>query len=376
MEGKIIKQINFSGNNIAETIIKELADLTHAAVYSEYGAHGIIDEFTIPNYREKNEKIKSAILSFASNSIGIKTPTTPTELAFAFDNITFRSIINTITARTLATVMVTSRSPQLDRLASFETVGVGGSKSYEIETKMLPMPQRGTYGNNVTLVPTYAKSSVVCRPKQYTTGISLDYINILAVGYDFGRALARIYAGNIFAQYKLIVSKLFDTTLFANSPFYQANWSPASYVQMAEDIGMLSGGGIDNVTAFGTRSAWQAITALATQGGFVVKDEYIRTGFLQKMYSIDSMILDQFTNLAAPFTTANAPSLRAIPNDVILLAPNTSGGIAKVVREDYVKVIETPAIENNDNRTEYTFMNAFECVLATPDQFGQQRTNA
>lgn len=361
-------------NDDATIIVNELAELAAAAASKEYGRHGIIEEVSFSDYAEKNEKVKQAILAFAADKAGIATPTNATQLLFAMDNVVFRSVINTINAKAIGEMMVRFRSPQLEALAEVETVGAGESITYEIDTKALPIAQKATYGSNVTMVPSYAVGSVTLSPKPYTLGVSLDFIRILANGYDWGRAVARVYAGMVFAQYKLVVSKIFDTKVLNGTPFYNQNFSSSTYTQLADDIAMLNGGSAEDVVALGTRVAWNAISALATQGGFTTKDEYIRNAFLQKIYGVDSLILDQFTNHAAPFTNANAASLRAIPNNLIVLVPTSGDKIAKIVREDYIRVIETPADNNNLNRMEFSYFQQFDAGLATASYFGLQGT--
>ena len=361
-------------NDDATIIVNELAELAAASASKEYGRHGLIEEVSFENYSEKNEKVKQAILAYAADKAGISVPTNSTQLLFAMDNVVFRSVINTINAKAIGEMMVRYRSPQLEALAEVETVGAGESMTYEIDTKALPIAQKATYGSNVTMVPSYAVGSVTLSPKPYTLGVSLDFIRILANGYDWGRAVARVYAGMVFAQYKLVVSKIFDTNILNGTPFYNQNFSSSTYTQLADDIAMLNGGSAEDVVALGTRVAWNAISALATQGGFSTKDEYIRNAFLQKIYGVDSLILDQFTNHAAPFTNANAAGLRAIPNNLIVLVPTTGDKIAKIVREDYIRVIETPADDNNLNRMEYSYFQQFDAGLATASYFGLQGT--
>jgi len=371
---KEIVQFNFSNDNDASTIIENVATLAGAAAYRDYGKNGITSEVTIDNYFELNEKVKTAILKFAAKKAGIPDIVTSTDLAFAFDNQVFRSVMNTITTRAIGLMMVRYNSPQIGGIATIETVGAGESRSYKIDTKALPIAQRATYGSNVSLVPSYAKGSVTITPKPYTLGVSLDYIRILANGYDWGAAVARVYAGMLFAQYKLIVSKVFSDSVLSGTPFYQSTFTAGAYVQMADDIGMLNGASAESVTAYGTRVAWQAIGALATSGGFTTKDDYIRNAYLQKIFGIDSMILDQFTNLSAPFTSANAESLRAIPNNLIVLVSTNGDKVVKLVREDYIRVIETAANDNNSNRIEYSYFQNFDAAIATASYFGVQNT--
>ena len=372
---KEIREFRFSAEDAdsVEIIVNSLADLAAAATYRDYGNHGIIGEVVLNDYTEENEKVKKAILGFAANKAGIEMPKNATDMAYAMDNQVFKSVLNTINTRALGVMMVRYTSPQIDRLATIETVGVGESRSYEIDTKALPIAQKATYGSNVTMVPSYAKSSITVTPKPYSLGISLDFIRIIANGYDYGRAVARVYAGMLFAQYKLIVNKIFDTTVLNGTPFYNENFSAATFTQLADDIGMLNGGTAEEVTALGTRVAWNSISALATQGGFTTKDDYIRNAYLQKIYGVDAMILDQFTNLSAPFTSANAAGLRAIPNTLIVLVASTDKPV-KLVREDYIRVIETAANDNTLNRMEYSYFQNFDAALATASYFGLQGT--
>lgn len=372
---KEVNQLNFSAEDKFNIIVKNCADLAAASTYKNFGAYGIIEEVSMDSneYRDLNEKVKTSILCYAAEKAGIPTPKDATDMAFAMDIPMFKSILNSIIARSIMTIMATYRAPQLDRLAQIDTVSAGNSMSYEIETKALPIAQKATYGSNVTMVPSYAKGSITVTPKAYSIGLSLDFIRILANGYDWGYAVARVYAGMLFAQYKLIVSKLFDTAVLNGTPLYQANFAPSTYTQLASDVAMLAGVGIENVTAYGSLVAWNTLSALATEGGFTTRDEYIKNAYLQKIYGVDSMILSDFTNFSAPFTDDNAASLRNIPNNLIVLVPANDKPV-KLVRESYIRVIETAANDNNLNRNEYSYFQSFDAALATPNYFGLQGT--
>lgn len=375
MAEKIMREFLFAENdmNDVETIVKNFAEVGAAATYRDFGSHGIIEEVKLDNYKEREQKVKEATVTFAAARAGIPCPKTATEVAYALDNTTFRDILNTIMVRTLGTMMVTYESPQLNALVEVQPVEVGNSFTYEIDTKALPVAQKATYVSNVTMVPSYAIGSKTLKPVPYSIGISLDYIRIIANGYDWGKAIARVYAGMLFAQYNEVVSVLFNMNALNGTPFYNATFSAATYVQLAEDIKMLNGGA--GVTAYGTLVAWQTISALATQGGFTTKDDYIKNAFLQKIYGVDSMVLDQFTNYAAPFTSANADKLRAIPNNLIVLLSSTDKPV-KLARENYIRVIETSANDNTLNRNEYSFFQAFDADIATASQYGLQNTQA
>lgn len=374
---KEIREYAFSAEDKSEfvdVIVSNAAQLGAAAAWKKYGRYGIIEKVEVDNYDELNAKVKESVLTFAAKKAGFDTPKTATELAFAFDNKMFLSIVNTITARSIALMMVRYDCPQIEAFAEIETVGVGDSRTYEIDTKGLPQAQKATYESNVALVPSYAKGAVTVTPKPYVIGTSLDYIRIIGNDYDWGAEIARVYAGMLFAQYKLGVSKIFSEAILSGTPLYQATFASSTYTQLADDIGMLNGGDSSSVTAYGTRVAFNTISALATQGGFTTKDRYIENGYLQKIYGVDSVLLEQFTNFSAPFTSANAAALRAIPNDLIVLISNGTDKPVKIVRENYIRVIETEAKDNTANRMEYTFFQNFDAGLATASHFGVQKT--
>ena len=377
-KNETIREYRFSADNAndAQVIIDRLARLGAVSAYKNYGGAGIIEEVNMEDYDKEKLAVKNAILSFASSIAGINCPETSTDMLYAMDNTSFRDIINTITARSIATMMVTYKAPQLERLTEIEDINAGESRTYEIDTKSLPIAQPATYISNVTLVPSYAKSSITLSPKVYTLGISLDYIRVIANGYDWGYAIARVYAGMITAQYKLVVGKIFDTTLLNGTPLYASSFSSSAYTQIASDVAMLNGTTIDDVMAMGTLPALNAISALATTGGYAVRDEYVRTAYLNKIYGVDTMILSQFTNLSAPFTNANASSLRAIPNNLIVFVPTNGDKICKLVRENYIRVVEIPANENTLNRNEYSYFQAFDADIATASYFGLMSTSA
>ena len=361
-----------------DKIVENVATLGAAAAYKNYGKYGIIgsNNMSDSEYNELNAKVKDAMLAFSAKVAGFAKPTTKTELAMAFNSDVFRDVMNSITTRALALMMVRYDAPQISAIADIENVEVGDSVTYEIDTKALPQAQRGTYGSNVSFVPSWAKGAITLTPKVYTLGTSIDYIRIIANGYDWGAQIARVYAGMLFAQYKLVIAKIFDTSILTGTPLVQSVFNSTTYTQLASDIGMLNGGSIDGVTAFGTRVAFNDISALATAGGFSTRDKFIENGYLQKIYGVDSVILEQFTNLAAPFTTTNAANLRAIPDNLIVLISTGTDKPVKLIREGYVRVKETDAKDNTLNRMEYTYFQGFDAGLATASHFGLQGTAA
>lgn len=373
MANKEIRLMKFEADENFDIIVDELANLAANACAREYPKLISVDVMNSADYQAKNEEVKKAMLAYACAKSGISVKN-ETDMMFASDNSTFVSVLNSIEVRAIAKMMVRYDNPQISAIAEIETIKPGASRTYEIDTKSLPVVQKGNYQSNITNVPPFVKSSVTLTPQMYTLGTSVDFIRLLANGYDWGFATARIYAAMIVAQYKVVVSKVFSASILSGTPLYVATFALNTYTQLAEDIGMLNGGGANDVIALGTRTAFNAISGTATSGGFMTKDEYIRGSYLKEICGVPSVVMEQFTDFSIPFTSGNASTLRAIPNNLIVLVSQGKDKIVKLVREDYIRAKAIDAVDNTLNRMEYSYSQAFEAGIATASHFGVQNT--
>lgn len=366
-EVKVIKEnlekvCKYAMNHDAK--LGKMADKTFALVDSEIG-----------NYNEVNEKTKLALLSFCADKAGIDKIQTNGDVIRAFNNSTFATIYNSIIVDVLESIILKSRPEQIFRLANVDEVDVGDSKTYEIETKGLPVAQRTSYMTNVTFLDSHARSSITVTPKPYSIGTTMDYIRILSNNYDMGRELARVAFALLYAQLRLIVDEIYSVTPITGTPFYQNTWNAEKYVQMIEDLRMLNGGA--DITAYGTLPAFNKIGALATTDyGFQSQDEMIREGFLGRAYGVDNVVIDQFTDLSEPFTNTSAPTLRAIPNDRILLLSSVNDKPVKLVRENFVHVKVKEPTEGSQYRQNYEYFMSFDAAIITQANYGIQSVNS
>ena len=329
----------------------------------------------IDDYDELNLKAKTALLKYAAEKAQIKEIKTKADIVSAFENPTFQTVYNSIITETLESIVLKAKPEQIYRLANVEDVDLGGSSTFEIDTKGLPIAQRTSYTTNVTFLDSYTITPITITPKPYSVGVTMDYIRILANNYDMGREIARVAASFLFAQLKLIVDSIYAIANVQGTPFYQANWNAANYVQMIDDIKMLNGGA--DVTAYGTTVAFSKMGVLATTNyGFQSQDEIIRNGFLGRAYGVDNVVLDQFTDLSQPFTTASASILRPIPNDRVVLLSSVGDKPVKLVREEYVRVKVKEPKDGSLYRSNYEYFMSFDAAIATQANYGIQGVNA
>ena len=380
MNEEIMTIRNFSAQNeTAEVIKTNLVKLAKYAMNNDSRYKRVAElSFSnekIDNYEELNLKAKTALLKYAAEKAQIKEIATKADVINAFSNPTFQQIFNSIIVDSLQSIVIKSRPEQIYRLANVSDVEVGDSETWEIDTKGLPIAQRTSYTTNVTFLDSYAVTPITITPKPYSIGTTMDYIRILANNYDMGREIARVAASLLFAQLKLIVDSIYAIANVQGTPFYQANWNAANYVQMIDDIKMLNGGA--DVTAYGTTVAFSKMGVLATTNyGYQSQDEMIRNGFLGRAYGVDNVVLDQFTDLSQPFTTTSANTLRTVPNDRVILLSSVADKPVKLVREDFIRVKVKEPKDGALYRSNYEYFMSFDAAIATQANYGIQGVNA
>ena len=371
---------NFSAEDeTAEVIKNNLVKLAKYAMNNDSKYRRVAElSFSnekVDNYEELNLKAKTALLKYAAEKAQIKEITSKADVINAFSNPMFQTVFNSIIGDSLQSIVLKSRPEQIYRLANVSDVEVGDSETWEIDTKGLPIAQRTSYTTNVTFLDSYAITPITITPKPYSIGTTMDYIRILANNYDIGREIARVAASLLFAQLKLIVDSIYAIANVQGTPFYQANWNAANYVQMIDDIKMLNGGA--DVTAYGTTVAFSKMGVLATTNyGFQSQDEIIRNGFLGRAYGVDNVVLDQFTDLSQPFTTASANTLRTIPNDRVILLSSVGDKPVKLVREDFIRVKVKEPKDGSLYRSNYEYFMSFDAAIATQANYGIQVVTA
>lgn len=376
MEIKGYNQINFSASSMeetdAKTIVNNLKDVVLASCTDNFGARSMTKKFSMDSmtYAKKEMDARKDALAFAASKAGIKELTEKKHLVMAFDNPMFVSVLNSIVSETLLGVVTNVSSNQLLSLCNIDDVEIGDSKTYQIEAKGLPIAQRQSYVSNVAFLDGFTESAITVTPKVYTTGSSIDYIRILANGFDWGKELARVAMSLLYAQYKLVSGILFNTANVTGTPLYQATMDAAKYTIMISDLQALNKAG---VKAYGTLPAFQKQGTVATTNfGFESQDEMIRNGMLGRAYGIDNIVLDQATDLSAPFIDANHDALMLIPNTRILLLSDVGDKPVKLVRENFIRVLAKDQNSGSLYRQEYSYTMSFDCGLISQAHYAIQ----
>ena len=353
-------------------IVNSLIDITLASCEDNYNNGMINKKFSLNgfDYVEKERTARKAALAYAAKKSGIDSLEDEEDLICAFDNPTFVSVWNAIASRTLQGVMINSGEGMLGQLANVDNVKIGDSMTYEIETKGLPIAQRNSYTSNVVFLDGYTKQPVTITPKVYTTGSQIDYIRVLDDTFDWGKELARVAMSLLYAQYRLVIGVVFNSSNLTGTPLYQSDWNETQYIKNIDSLKALNKVG---VAAYGTLTSFQAQGSLSTTNrGFGVTDEYIRNGMLGRAYGVQNFVIEQATDLSAPFIDANVEDLLLVPTNQSLLLPNSGDKPAKLVRESFVRVLSKEPTRGSRYTLTYSYTNSFDAGLATQAHYSIQ----
>lgn len=362
----------------AKVIVDSLTEVGLAAMSRDFGSTGLATKFSMDPtvYNSKNDEVRKAVLAYCGAKSGMSDITETRHILNAFDNPTFESIYNAIFTESLLGIMTKTDSNAISVFANIDSVDVGNSLTYQIETKGLPIAQRNSYMSNVTFLDGAATQAITVTPKVYSTGTAIDVIRMLKGDIDMGKEIARVAMSILYKQYQLCVAQVANTALVSGTPLYRATFSAADYIRTISYLQALNNA---SVRAYGTLPALNAISAVATASyGFTAQDEVLRLGFLSVAYGIPHVILQQATDGSAPIGANNtaADKTMLIPNDLVFLLADTGDKPVKLVRENYIRVMNTPANINSINRREYQYFMAFDAAVATQAHFGIQNTTS
>ena len=329
------------------------------------GARNMITKFSMDNYMRENTIAKEGLIAFACEKAGIEIPKSKADILDAFDNPVFDSVFNSIQKSVILGIITRVQSPQIMAMANIATVDVGDSYTWEIDAKGLPVAQRASYLSNVTIDQTQGMRSITVTPQTYSIGVTVDYTRIIANDYDWGKQLAKVALGMLYAQHKLIVGLVFDT---ANTPIFQVAFDAQKYVTMADDVKALNGGA--EVVSYGTKVAFNKLGSTVSALGFMVKDEYVKQGFIGSPFGVPTVLVDQATDFSAPLN-AGVPE-RLVPNDKMVMLSGVGDKPVKLVRENYIRVIKQDNISGATNKLRYSYFMAFDAAIATQQHFAIQ----
>jgi len=354
-------------NKDAELLVQGLTTLTKMGINKYHYDRGEIlaSQFSCgEDYNELNQSTKQSILAYCAEKAGFNPDMVKTKkgLLKAFSNPTFEWEYFAIQTEALNNVNADNEVEDVMIAAQISTIGLGDSKTFEIDSKSLYDVQENSYGNNVSRFQQQFKSSITLTPTPKIARIDFDVTQMATIGYDFGKEMAKIAMSFRTKMYVDIVTALYDATSHP-TPFVEATFAKTPYMELADRVSATNGS--VGVTAFGTRVAFGKMSD-TVDSGFNTLDELNRNGFIGNLYNVRSVLFDQSVN------SNTADYEFRVPNDKVILLSSASDRPIKMVREGNIEVDLKDGRNSSLSRRVYTYKDSWTVGVATQAIFGIQ----
>lgn len=346
----------------SELLVQSLYTLTKMGIDRYHSDNFLATKYSCSeNYDVLKDAVKDKYIKFCADRADLPFEIkTKEDIVKAFSNPTFEWQFFAIQTEALNRVNADNEVEDVLKLATIDTVGIGDSKSYEINSKSLYQVQEGSYGNNVSRFQRQYKSSITLTPEPKICRISFDVMQIMGIGYDFGRELAKVAMSFRTRMYKDAVEAIYSVTTLPTI-FNLGTFAKSTYMQLADRVN--SANGNVGVTAYGTRVAFGEASDTVSSG-FATQDEINKTGFIGNLFNVRSMLLNQAVD-----STTNGYAFQ-VPNDKLILLSDVSDRVCKIVREGSIMVETEEGKTNSLYNRIYTYKDSWQVGLATQAIYG------
>ena len=250
-------------------------------------------------------------------------------------------------------------------MANVVGVGAGDSWTGEIETKKLYNVEDASYGSNVTRFERQFRSAITLKPTPKSASVSFDVFQMAALGYDFGKEIAKIAMSFRTQMYQGVVDEIFTVANVSSTPFYKAVYAKTTYLELADRVGGANG---SSPVAYGTTTAFAKMSDTVS-GGFMVQDEAVKKGYITDLYGVMSSIIQQKVN------TQTASYTFRVPTDRILLLSSVGDKPVKVVVEEWTRVVSEDGTNISLHEKQYKMFQSWVIDLATQSAYGIQKVS-
>lgn len=365
-----MRYINFSSTPATgdkKELIQEGIAVAKMAMNKYYGANFLTTNFSVSgNYEEKNEKFVAALRKFSAKAANFSEDemdfSDPSNLVEAFEDARFEKTYFSIERQVLNALNADNEVEDALMLANVYTVGLGNSKTFEIEPKSLFKVQDGSYGNNVSLYQKEFNDSITLTPSPKDVAVAIDVVQMSAYNYDWGKQIAKVAMSFRTKMYVDIVNEIYTITNVSSTPFYSATFAKVTYGDLYQRTKAANG----NVPtyAIGTHTSFVNMSDGVTSG-FATQDEINKTGFIGNLYGIPSMVINQAVD-------SNVATYDfQVPNDRVLMLSMTEKPV-KLVKEGNIRVREEDGRNDSLYVKTYKYTDSWTVGLATQANYAIQ----
>lgn len=321
-----------------EKIVKFGANVTKMAINKIIGNKGmnsfLATKYSVPTEAEKsyiqmNDVLVNDMLQYASKMSGVNLEglginiKTKEGLLAAFTYESVQRAFFTIQQSILNTINSDTEVEDALMFANIMPVGYGDSLSVDIHDKSLYKIQDGAYGNNISVAQNKLASTINITPRKKHAVIDFNLAQMGILGYDYGKEMAKLALSFRAKLYKDIVDVIFTVANVSSTPFYKGSFAKTTFLDVAERLSAVNSA---SVAAYGTKLAWGSISDTIT-GGFMVQDELVKAGYIDNIFGVQSVLVNQAID-----SNVSTYDFR-VPNDRILMLSAVGDKPVKVVRE-------------------------------------------
>lgn len=348
----------------SKNIIENSVKLTRLAMenYSTGKALG-------SDYFELNEIVKKAIKKYAAEraNVGdmfdVNNPNDYKSIVAQFS--AFRETMFAIETKIIDTVNSKAEVEQSLLMAEIRNLADGDSETFDIGSKSLFKVEDAGYSNNVggRLQYQFMKPEFLT-PRPKDASIAVDLYQFNAIGFDFGKQMAKIAISFKVAMYDSIIAAIFDTTPLVGTPFYKATFAKTTWQELANRVAGANG---SPAMAYGTNIALgKASDTVGDKWAYGVSNEFVKNGFVRDIYGVSTMELQQAVN-----PNDSSYSFKVPDDKILILTPATDKPV-KVVMEGQTFVVADDGRTNSINLKTYKYRQAWNTKIATQSAYGIQ----
>jgi len=363
----------YTNQEESKTILENAVKLTKMAI-QKYHAKDNVSNVALYSsvnnveYDELNETVKKAMIKYASRVANIGDMfdvNTSNGFKSAIGQFSaFREALFAIETKIIDTVNSKSEVEQSLLMAETRNLADGDSESFDIGSKSLYKVEDTGYSNNSTRLQYQFMKPEFLTPRPKDAAIAIDLYQFNAIGFDFGKQMAKLAISFRVAMYDSIIAAIFDTTPLIGTPFYKANFAKTTWQELANRV---TGANGSPVMAYGTNIALsKASDTVGDKWAYGVSEEFVKNGFVRDLYGVNAMLLQQAVS------SNDSNYTFKVPDDKILLLTPATDKPVKIVMEGQTFVIADDGRTNSINLKTYKYRQAWATKIATQSAYAIQ----
>lgn len=271
------------------------------------------------DYSAKNETLKKNIIDYACERANIDQSlydlSNERDFAQALDDNKFSSAIFSVVLKSMDTVNTKVELNQVYQFIEFLNLADGDSYNLKQEANGVVKFESTGYSNNAQLLKYRFDDNKTLLPEKKEAAIACDLYQMTAYGFDFPKFVTDVILGERRDMQLDGIKSMFASTTPLTTAFVLPSFTKDSYIELVEKLQAFNGKGIKT---FGAKSALSKVADNGINTKYLygtVGDEMVKTGMIQDLYNVPTVVLDQAISRDGKFNLQ-------VPSDKLILCPD------------------------------------------------------